>query len=218
MKRPGATRPARTRARARRASTPHALIAAGRRIFARHGYDGASVRAITEAAGANLGAITYHFGSKRGLYDAVVASCIEPFADRFDEVARGPGTPLERLAAAVRACLEHLWINPDLPFLMMQEMAAGRLPPPAAQHGIGRLIRVLGGLVIEGQADGSIRGGDPVLLGLSLIAQPVHLTLVRRATRAVIGVDQDDPETRGKIVAHVVDFVTHALRAERLPS
>ena len=71
------------------------LIAAGRRLFARHGYDGSSVRAITEDAGANLGAITYHFGSKRGLYDAVVATCLTPFADRVADIGGAPGAPIE---------------------------------------------------------------------------------------------------------------------------
>jgi len=46
-----------------RQGTPEALIAAGRALFTERGYDAASVRAITAAAGVNLGAITYHFGS-----------------------------------------------------------------------------------------------------------------------------------------------------------
>jgi AcrR family transcriptional regulator len=52
--------------------TAAALLEAGRVLFAERGYEGASVRAITAHACANLGAITYHFGSKRDLYDRVV--------------------------------------------------------------------------------------------------------------------------------------------------
>ena len=35
------------------------------------GYDATSIRAITQAAGVNLGTITYRFGSKEALYEAV---------------------------------------------------------------------------------------------------------------------------------------------------
>lgn len=37
-------------------------------VFGRFGYEGASTRALADAAGVNLGAIQYHFGGKEGLY------------------------------------------------------------------------------------------------------------------------------------------------------
>ncbi|WFU05862.1 CerR family C-terminal domain-containing protein (plasmid) [Rhizobium sp. CB3171] len=39
-------------------------------VFGRYGFDGASTRKITNAAGVNLQAIPYYFGSKEGLYIA----------------------------------------------------------------------------------------------------------------------------------------------------
>ncbi len=48
------------------------LVEAARQLFASAGYDATSVRDITARAHANLGAITYHFGSKQALYHAVI--------------------------------------------------------------------------------------------------------------------------------------------------
>jgi AcrR family transcriptional regulator len=42
-------------------------------LFAVHGYDGVTTRMLTTRAGANLAAVNYHFGGKKGLYHAVVA-------------------------------------------------------------------------------------------------------------------------------------------------
>ncbi|MFQ5972723.1 MAG: CerR family C-terminal domain-containing protein, partial [Alphaproteobacteria bacterium] len=42
-------------------------------LFAVHGYDGVTTRMLTNGARANLAAVNYHFGGKRGLYHAVIA-------------------------------------------------------------------------------------------------------------------------------------------------
>jgi len=51
--------------------TTDRILDAAERLFMEHGYDGASMRMLTTAAGVNLAAINYHFGSKEGLLQAV---------------------------------------------------------------------------------------------------------------------------------------------------
>jgi TetR/AcrR family transcriptional regulator, regulator of cefoperazone and chloramphenicol sensitivity len=52
--------------------TRAALIAAAAELFAAHGYAATRVRDIAARAGANLAAISYHFGGKQELYVAVL--------------------------------------------------------------------------------------------------------------------------------------------------
>ncbi|MEQ9814454.1 MAG: TetR/AcrR family transcriptional regulator [Azospirillaceae bacterium] len=52
-------------------STRNAILDAAEAVFARHGYDGASLRAIANRAGVNQPLIHYHFESKDGLFRAV---------------------------------------------------------------------------------------------------------------------------------------------------
>ena len=54
-------------------ATRDRLLHAAGEEFARVGFRSASVRAICEAAGANVSAVKYHFGSKEELYLAVWA-------------------------------------------------------------------------------------------------------------------------------------------------
>ena len=49
-------------------NTKTALIQAAGELFAQHGLEGTSVRAIAEKAGSNIAAVNYHFGSKENLY------------------------------------------------------------------------------------------------------------------------------------------------------
>jgi AcrR family transcriptional regulator len=56
--------------------TAERLLDAAERLFGVHGYDGVGMRTLAEEAGVNLGAATYHFGSKEALY-------VETFMRRF---------------------------------------------------------------------------------------------------------------------------------------
>ena len=195
-------------------STCEALIAAGRELFARHGFDGASVRAIAAAAGANLGAINYHFGSKRALYESVVASVMDPLAEDVVAALSTPGTPLDRAAAAERAYFAHFAANPGTPRLMLQELAAGRSVPHTASAPMRRIHGAMVAMIREGQADGSMRAGPPELMALGIVSQPVHLHLVLEPLRAATGIDMQDAATAARIIDNAVSFVRGGLAAQ----
>jgi AcrR family transcriptional regulator len=192
------------------AATAATLVRTARHLFAQHGYDGTSVRAITGAAGANLGAITYHFGSKRQLYDQVVESVVLPLAERVEEVLADGGEVLDRVEGIVRAYFNYLADNPDLPRLMMQELVLGGGPGEAVAGPLKRVHGVLTGLVTEGQAAGVIRRGPPPVLGLFILSVPVHMGILQRPLQRV-GLDLLDPAMRGSVVESAVAFVRGGL-------
>jgi len=194
--------------------TRRALIAAGRALFATQGFDGTSVRAITERAGVNLGAITYHFGSKRELYGAVLEAGLRPLADRVVAVGTGHGTADERMSRVVAAYFDHFREHPDLPRLLLQEVAAGKEPPPVVAETLQRVMAALAELHGEGVEEGSMRPGDPLLTALSVVAQPIHMTLVAPLLKAFGGVDLLHPSTRRSAVAHATAFVRGGLRPD----
>jgi len=187
------------------------LIEAARQLFARDGYDAASVRDITARARANLGAITYHFGTKEALYHAVIERFATPIADQIAAISVESGPPLERLAKAMRAFMDHIWRHPEMPRLILRELASDRpLPEPVARV-IRRNIESFSRIVAEGQADGSIRPGEPHLIAMSVAGQPLFLALAGRAIREAIGTDPGDPAIRTLIAEHVISNMKRAL-------
>jgi len=187
------------------------LVAAARKLFAERGYDGASVRAITRDAGANLGAVTYHFGSKRSLYAAVLEQGLRPLAARVQDIARSDGTALDRMLGIVTAYFDHLTEHPDLPRLLLQEIAAGKQPPRVVIEIIRTIKEAIAGLQLQGVADGSVRDGHPVLTALSVVSQPVYLALVAPLLRTVGPVDLSHPPTRRIALEHTLAFVRAGL-------
>ncbi len=63
---------------------------AATRLFAELGYAGTSVRAICKAAGANVNAVSYHFGGKQGLYQSILEGIGD---DRLASAQRLLGEP-----------------------------------------------------------------------------------------------------------------------------
>ena len=66
----------------RGADTRERLLDAAERIFAERGFAGASMRAVTQAAGASVSAANYHFGSKEALLRETLLRRVGPLNER----------------------------------------------------------------------------------------------------------------------------------------
>jgi AcrR family transcriptional regulator len=192
-------------------TTRTALLDAGRRLFARRGYDGTSVRDIAREASANLGAVTYHFGSKRGLYEAVLKEGLTPVVDSVGEAAHGEGTPMERLEAVIEVFFAYMLTHPELPRLLLQEVTAGKQPPAEIVKILRRNLSYIGSILADGWKDGSIRSGHPVLTSISVVSQPVYLSVMSPMLREVGGFDLAKPDLRRFATEHVKAFVRAGL-------
>src|ERR1700722_10121010 len=97
-------------------STKDLIMDAAERLFATHGFEATSLRAITSEADVNLGAVNYHFATKDDLIVAVLTRRMRPINNRrlalLDEleVAAGkkPLTVEQILGAMFRPVLELL--------------------------------------------------------------------------------------------------------------
>ncbi|CBL44871.1 Transcriptional regulator [gamma proteobacterium HdN1] len=90
--------------------TVERILDAAEILFSERGFAETSLRTITSAAGVNLAAVNYHFGSKKALIQAVFVRFMDPVAealnvqlDAFDGMGRAVQLPtlLARLADAI---------------------------------------------------------------------------------------------------------------------
>lgn len=65
------------------------LIEVASRHYANHGYEGMSLRRVTQEAEANIAAVSYHFGSKQQLLVASFRHAVDPVnAERLEQLER----------------------------------------------------------------------------------------------------------------------------------
>jgi AcrR family transcriptional regulator len=186
--------------------TRDSLLDAAEQVFAEGGFDGASVRAITGRARANLGAVTYHFGSKAALFEAVVERAQSGMCAMIEEAAAVPGPPIERLQRVVRAHFTFLHEHPRLRRLVLQVLLLDADLPAALRY-LRRAIGVVADVVADGQKAGAFRAGDPGLLAISVLTQSVMCTLMRPMLRRGPGLDLDNPAVRRRVLDHALEFV-----------
>ena len=88
--------------------TRAALVEAGRRLFAEHGYGSVGLSAVVAAAGVTKGALYHQFDGKSALFEAVLAQVQGEVADAVAGAASGasPGDdPWEQFRAGCRTFL-----------------------------------------------------------------------------------------------------------------
>ena len=106
--------------RADSAVTRERILDASEALFSERGYSGTSLRAIADAAGVNLAAANYHFGSKASLLEAAFQRCMAPInaerLRRLDELEAQVAAP--SVEAIVR-----VFVGPGL-----EAASAGQFP------------------------------------------------------------------------------------------
>jgi len=186
-------------------------LRAARELFAQQGFDTTSVRQITAQAGANLGAITYHFQSKENLYLHVLESMAEPLYARVAAAVEVSGSPLDKIESFVRAYFEHLLANRELPSLILHEVSLDHPIPLPIRSMIERISRLLAGVIINGQKDGTLAAGDVGLMSMSVVALPVHAVVVRQVAHQIFGRNLNEPAARAEMIAHITAFLRRGL-------
>jgi len=89
-------------------NTKKALLLAAMEVFADKGFDSATVRDICGLAKANVAAVNYHYGSKDGLYAAVLEE-IFPKGEEWISGEDNDLPPEERLHRFVRGLAEEIY-------------------------------------------------------------------------------------------------------------
>jgi TetR/AcrR family transcriptional regulator len=88
-------------------------------LFSERGYDATSVREICEAAGITKPTLYHFYGSKEGVYRAIVEGALERFTADLIRALSGEGSLREHLSRMSRAYVDAAVREPDLARFLM---------------------------------------------------------------------------------------------------
>ena len=112
-------------------TTREAILAAGRERFAEQGYERVRMRDVAMDAGVDVALVTYHFGSKDGLFAAAL-EMPEPMAELMAEVL-GDGTADDFAERFLRRVIE-VWDDERTGGALVALVRSAMSHPPAAER------------------------------------------------------------------------------------
>lgn len=154
------------------------IISESTRLFAEQGFARTSIREIAEAVGVTKPALYYHFGSKEGLFTALIEHHVGDWIQAAEAVARGPGTVVERLRGYLDASFRRHLSDPMVSRFLIEALhqAGQGAPPVDALRFFAAETRIVHELIQEGVDVGELRPHDALTGAMALIgARNFHL-------------------------------------------
>jgi AcrR family transcriptional regulator len=216
-------------------ATREALIRAAIEVFGRDGFDAASTRALSRAAGVNQALIGYHFGGKPGLYLAALQSIADGVAARMGplvsaiekELAANAEATTGESQSARSLELLHGLLDAFVEMLTSDESAAwARLilreqQDPSDGFDIlydGIMRRILGttAQLIARVRGGGISSGQCRLTAVTILGQALIFRAARAAVLREMNWARISPTRVNQIKAELKRNVAAILDAERM--
>lgn len=150
--------------------TAERILAAARTVFAQKGYNGARIDAIAARAGVNKATIYYQIGDKDTLYAGVIHQVIANIARGIAEAVFRETDPEEKLKAYITFIADAVEANPDLPSIMMREVASGGANlPRVVIEDIASVLSILVGILEAGKEQGLFIQTSPFLIHMMIM-------------------------------------------------
>ena len=189
-------------------ATRAAIVATAERLFRTMGYQKTAVADIARECAMSPANVYRFFPSKAAINEAICARIVGVLGERAWSVARGPGTPPDRIRALFRTMQKS---TAELAFQerKMLDMVAVAMDEhwSVIQEYVRGIDTALRHIVMDGQADGSFARLDPDATG-----RLIHATMIGFCHPAVVQqcLDDDLPA----MAEAMAEFCLRALRPD----
>lgn len=195
------------------------ILETAEKLFADKGYEGTSVRDIADVAGINVAMISYYFGSKEKLLEAMFTHRATGTAQMVKEMMEAPGlSPMDKVEKLIEYYVDKFQNQNCFHKIMMREQVAIQRTSTAAliMDFKKRNQALISKLVHEGQKSGDfVKHVDvPILMG-TLIGTVSHMFTTQHFYREMNNMqamtdEQFQKHLRKKLINHL-KFVIKAI-------
>ena len=204
------------------AATRESILRAATKVFAKHGFAGGRVEQISKAAKSYDRMIYYYYGSKEGLFIAVLEEMYRRFNEAEAKLSLADVPPLDALVAVIRFMWVHYQKHPEFITLLNTEnlhrgkhisksLRAAEYSSPA--------VSVLGEVLARGVRQKLFRDDVPARDVYLMIASMGYFYLSNRFTlSAFLGEQLETPEALAHWESFVIDAVMRTVRPATSPA
>jgi len=190
------------------------LLAAATGEFADHGYAGATTAGIARRARVTQPLVHHHFGSKLGLWEAVLEQLfgrLQQQLGRAQAEAEGMDTR-SRLAHLLRSFIRFSGAHPELSRLIrMESSSGGEAFEMLYERWLAPLIAFMAGEVRNAIDDGTMRDVDPAHAYFAVVGLCTEPFGVREIARRSFGLDLSTAEGVERYAEFAVELLLRGL-------
>jgi AcrR family transcriptional regulator len=199
--------------------TQVAILEAATDEFARHGLGGARVDRIAQRAKTNKRMLYYYYGSKDGLFRAVLEDTYARIRRAERSLSLTDVDPVDAVRRLVEFTWDYYLRHPEFLTLLNSENLhrASHLKKSAHVREMNSpVIHTLGTILERGRQDGVFRDGvDPLQLYISIAALSYFYLSNSHTLSAVFGRPLAEPRAKSERLAHMIEVILGYLRRER---
>ena len=187
------------------------LMDAGTQLFAEKGLNGVSVRELTQAAETSISMISYHFGSKEGLYSAVLQQQFDCFKE-IKEIRETVSDPVALIESYLRWSFQRHRNHPYLLRFYTSELTNPTLFfEPIVMPVIDEVILTMAAAIEEGRKRKMFREDvDATNAALALAGMVNYYFLSSLATKDLVNQAPDQDE---KLIQEYLLIFTRGISA-----
>lgn len=191
--------------------------------FSRQGFEGTSIRALCKSAGVNVAMVNYYFGSKNGLFEALVESKVAFMKERLsDLVVDNTKTPLDKMNLIINAYVNRLFDHQGFYLTLQREIGMVQ-----RQKMHGKIIEILIGnakyikqILLDGIKKKHFRKIDVEMTIGTLLGSINQVLLSENMCRLLCDEDEhfkpyEDPKFRKRIINHLKQLMKAYLVLEK---
>ncbi len=198
-------------------ATREAILRAATKVFAKHGFEGGRIEQISTAAKSHDRMIYYYFGSKQGLFIAVLEACYRSFNEAESALVIDAQQPVQALQAMIRFIWAYYRKHPEfITLLNTENLHRGRHIGKSlrASEYSGPPLALTAAVLHSGAAQGLFRRDVAPRDVYLMIAAMAYFYLSNRHTlSSFLGENLESPTALAQWEAFLIDAVLRTVAA-----
>jgi AcrR family transcriptional regulator len=198
------------------------IIQSATELFAEKGFEGTSVRELAAKAEVNLAMIHYYFGSKEGLFQAMVEHKTAYMKERIAEIqAHKTLSDIEKIDAIIESYVERFLSQPQFHKVIQQEMLVTKREEMHHKV-IDTFIKntnVFNSIIEKGMRKKVFRKVDPPMIFATIIGTINQVLMSKKLCNIFSGKEKDfnpykDEHFKKRLVTHLKQIIhSHLLNS-----
>lgn len=170
------------------------ILLVAEKLFAEHGFDGTSIREIAKQADINIAMISYYFGSKEKLLEALIIYRIGAMRIQLETLNQEDISPIEKMNKLVAYYIQRVNTNRCMYQILHFELASKKreINTEAFTEVKNNNLKLMENIIREGQDQGLFQPNINVtLLPSTIIGTFIHVHMNKKYYQSILNLNTD---------------------------